>query len=792
METILQKLNIQISEKSGKSASVLIIKNPDGTPRWICNASVKNPIFLKFYLVSSLRSRLFATLLKIIFALGLQRILFEVHEIRYTLNENGLLFDPNDRNWALFTGTTGPNNKYLMYRETPVGNFYYKIATTSRSKVLIENEVSKTKMLETLNLTSFSFPLIEVVSENFVGFSDVSSKGNRMSQLTDKHKSALKELREKTSVTLVKDVLPVLKQTEEKLSFLESINDDRMPKGIVRKLRLLQKSIADKKVIVSLSHGDFTPWNMYVNDDGISIYDWELSDPLMPVGYDAFHFISQQGILVDRIPWSSIRNEINMQVSAELIGVSNNEWLHYLRLYLLINTVANLYLFAKQESWHLQVNWLIDTWNDAISDSLSSLHSSRELVIIDIFDLLYNKDYSSVKFPKSSPESLSEFSDIDLLVGKSNAKQLLKSLQHHPLVDHIKSSNKSFMNSSLLFLNDGSVLSIDFIWKFKRRSLELLNLNRVIFRSSADSFGVRHVKDVDLARYIGLFYGLNNAKVPAKYEDKMKCLSGEIDQMDEIIYSAYLKQDTSKLKYALLKRSFNKGLNRINNVVMYCIDTLRTFLSFNGLIITFSGVDGAGKSTIIDNLKLEIEKKIRRRVVVLRHRPSILPILSAWTKGKEQAEKDAAETLPRQGKNSNPVSSLIRFVYYYVDYLFGQFYIMMKHTVRGDIVLYDRYYFDFINDSKRSNINIPQSVANFGYRALLKPHLNFFLYADANVILMRKQELDKSTIIDLTNSYLKLFENLNKSSVERYISIKNNDLRSTLDIILNKTIAKVA
>jgi thymidylate kinase len=210
-------------------------------------------------------------------------------------------------------------------------------------------------------------------------------------------------------------------------------------------------------------------------------------------------------------------------------------------------------------------------------------------------------------------------------------------------------------------------------------------------------------------------------------------------------------------------------------------------MSTHGMVITFSGVDGAGKSTVIENLKQRIEKQLRKRVVVLRHRPSLLPILSAWTKGKAEAEKEAAAKLPRQGQNKSKISSLLRFVYYYSDYLIGQWYIMFKYVLRGYVVLYDRYYFDFINDSRRSNIELPSYITQFGYFLVKEPDLNFFLYAKPELILSRKMELEKNTIEELTTKYLTLFSKLNKNrSVQKYIPIENIELDTTLQTIMGK------
>jgi thymidylate kinase len=133
------------------------------------------------------------------------------------------------------------------------------------------------------------------------------------------------------------------------------------------------------------------------------------------------------------------------------------------------------------------------------------------------------------------------------------------------------------------------------------------------------------------------------------------------------------------------------------------------------------------------------------------------------------------------------LGSLLRFSYYYLDYIFGQFYVYFRYVRMGVIVLYDRYYFDFINDGKRSNINLPASLIKPGYKLLMKPHLNFFLYADPQAILARKQELSAEDITQLTKKYLMLFGELAKDCKNRYYSIENNDLGTTMSFIEDKT-----
>lgn len=89
-------------------------------------------------------------------------------------------------------------------------------------------------------------------------------------------------------------------------------------------------------------------------------------------------------------------------------------------------------------------------------------------------------------------------------------------------------------------------------------------------------------------------------------------------------------------------------------------------------LITFSGVDGSGRTTILREFTEVLREKYHLNVIELRHRPSILPILSSIKYGREEAELKTMEVLPRTGSNTSKLSSYIRLFYYLSDYLFGQ------------------------------------------------------------------------------------------------------------------------
>jgi len=799
MKSVFKYLNIELSDlqSNGENTSFLVINNTDGTPRWICNSNSKKPLFLKFYSVSSLKSRLFATAIKMIFFFRFHKLLFQNQKFSISkIDDNlGTIVDFSNNNWAIFTGTVGPNNKILIYEEGSKENYFYKLAHSPKAFTLIKGEETALKKIKSFNPTSFIYPKSEIIG-NVLKMEDLSFLKTRCPYLSNLHQDALSEIYKNSIVSLEFNSLPIFEEVKEKLLKIEKSSDLRLPKGLIRKLRLLFDDVENQIIDAAFCHGDFTPWNMYANNEKIAIYDWELSSPLMPIGFDAFHFIMQQGILVSRTPWKDIHKEIKNRISTELLSkwslLSKKSVNDYLKIYLLINTVSYLHLYAEQTKWHMQVFWLLDTWGQALSDSVQEKKSNRELMIMDLFDFLHQKEYVAIKFPNSLPDELSEYSDIDLAIEKSDLKPILHFVENHPFVISIHSIKKSFMDSVQIILSDYSLLSLDLIWKFKQKSLVMLDVSKIIENGFQNEFGVKLLNEIDLQRYIGVFYGLNHAKIPAKYQTSSLLVNSN-KPLDKILNRYYLdgKSPRKELVKVLKKEKQNRFLKRFSNLFNYYLDSFKQIIKSKGMIITFSGVDGAGKSTVIENVKHVIEKKLRKPVVVIRHRPSLLPILSAWTKGKAKAEQDAANTLPRQGGNKSSVSSFLRFAYYYSDYVFGQFYVKLKHVTKGKIVLYDRYYFDFINDSRRSNIQLSKTISNAGYKLLLKPDLNFFLYADPATILARKQELDRETIISLTEDYLMLFEKLDEKSKNRYFPIKNIILEDTVEKIISEVKKKL-
>ena len=92
----------------------------------------------------------------------------------------------------------------------------------------------------------------------------------------------------------------------------------------------------------------------------------------------------------------------------------------------------------------------------------------------------------------------------------------------------------------------------------------------------------------------------------------------------------------------------------------------------------------------------------------------------------------------------------------------------------------------FINDGRRSNIELPKWFTRPLYALIHKPKLNFFLFAAPEVIRQRKQELNIQQITRLNTGYEQLFDRFQKQfRTSEYVKVENTDLQRTISTIFN-------
>jgi len=728
-----------------------------------------------------------------------------IHAFKPLAVENLITVNAEEnREYAIFGGTPGPNRKIILAvaEHKRISNFF-KISLNNRSKGNIYNEYKTLRKLQSLHPNDFVIPEADLIDEQTIRVTNIKPVHfSRQSGFGRRQTEFLNQLYSSSHCSKHFKELRICNDTErwlQKIAIHPRLKTTPFAIELLDKLQSLHDRLANENPLIpaGINHGDFTRWNCYQDAKKIYVYDWELSHNEMPLLHDLFHFVIQGAVYSSNASAIEIQHLLRDAFERDDVKKMVQEFdidsaLH-LQCYLLHNASYYLDMYLDQQGLHKEASWLFKVWSNLLLDERGKLNrpSHRKQFMGSFFNFMSDKKYVLLKNTGKAIDDLSYTSDIDVLITKQDLSSIVQWVKADHHIQKLKCVRKSFMTTIQIFFSDNSFLSIDLLNAFQRKSIQYINAD-LLLKNVVVENGVKILPPEYDYLYIFFFYQINFSNVPEKYADHFKNINeSQEDDILEVLKEntgiaslsvpetfSFSKQMRNSI-FSFLKE--NNMLKRLFRQIRYLIDVITDFAQNRGVMLTFSGVDGAGKSTILQEVKEMLEKKYRKKVVVIRHRPSMLPILSAWKYGKEAAEQRCVDSLPRKGNNKSTLSSLLRFGYYYADYLLGQFIVYTKYILRGYIVLYDRYYFDFIVDGKRSNITINKGFIKSLYRLVYKPELNVFLYAQPDVILKRKKELSADDIMQLTTNYKYLFNQLGDGP--QYICIENIDKAETVNKI---------
>lgn len=172
--------------------------------------------------------------------------------------------------------------------------------------------------------------------------------------------------------------------------------------------------------------------------------------------------------------------------------------------------------------------------------------------------------------------------------------------------------------------------------------------------------------------------------------------------------------------------------------------------------ISINGVDGSGKSTIILTLKQHLNEQ-GYNVKIKRSRPLNWPILSSLKYGRQKAEIIASTQDHKTKTVTGKYKSFLKFLYYYTDYLLGGIYIHIILLKPKTVIIFDRYYFDYICDQSRFSLSLNINFVVYASKFIHIPDLNIYLRAPENKIFKHRVEQTSQQIRNASNLYQELF-----------------------------------
>lgn len=255
-----------------------------------------------------------------------------------------------------------------------------------------------------------------------------------------------------------------------------------------------------------------------------------------------------------------------------------------------------------------------------------------------------------------------------------------------------------------------------------------------------------------------------------KYRDSdiflktFKRLWGETTAKEIHILIAEKKWDEIQKRMGTLKRkAFVRGVfmpQTYSNVLRAMYYTLKRKIKPSGKVLAFCGLDGAGKTTILDEMNDMFIGLLKSKKVYYGYwRPYVIPEireLFGKKNSKDGVDKQAQKgitVLEPEKKPKGMAVSFVKLCYFWLDYMLANRKYGSIHE-RGGMVLFDRHYIDMAVHPQRFEMKLPKWIILAMYRLIPKADYTFFLYCTPEEILKRKEEFTAEEIKEMTDEYL--------------------------------------
>lgn len=182
--------------------------------------------------------------------------------------------------------------------------------------------------------------------------------------ITAEHVTFLVTLQRATGATRTLEGIASFREDRERFRALRETQDAAWSAPLARLEAAIEDHWRERPVPCALAHGDFTPWNLLVDDGRLRAFDWEYSRPEVPALHDLAHFVGQTGVLVRHHDGARILAEFESLRAGDARALfddarlSGEDACGLFALYLFHAAVYDAHLHTIERPSFAQVEWL--------------------------------------------------------------------------------------------------------------------------------------------------------------------------------------------------------------------------------------------------------------------------------------------------------------------------------------------------------------------------------------------------------------------------------------------------
>lgn len=270
------------------------------------------------------------------------------------------IFNSDNLEFSLFLGTPSPHQKttiQIFKKDRILG--YAKISDREGVTGLFSREDELLTYLHKAGIDDIPNSLFckKLKDGDTLFIQDTRKRGGNQSPRlwTEKHERFIQQLCAKTSRSIEFKKSDFYTSLTYLRDNLERIKDKNIRMTVSSSLEAILGEYGENRVTFSVYHADFTPWNMFMNDNRLFVFDWEYSSKTYPSGLDKYHFHIQQWIHVDHL---------NADIIFEKLCETG--WFESVSLRIYLTDIISRYLKREEETFSTSFIHSLNIWTNLL------------------------------------------------------------------------------------------------------------------------------------------------------------------------------------------------------------------------------------------------------------------------------------------------------------------------------------------------------------------------------------------------------------------------------------------
>lgn len=216
--------------------------------------------------------------------------------------------DGESKAFAYFTGTNSPHRKVAVQIMDRGGNLkgFAKLTRNPQVRPLLAHEAATLKYLKGLDLQAAYVPNVLFAGEHgdstlLVTDTLKTRQTSTSTQFSAAHRTFLQELAQKTATSTPVYAGDIAGEFRTRFNRIRPCLEETWCQRLDGALRVLEAQPVTQ-LPACLSHGDFTPWNTFMANGRLYVFDWEYAEQARPLSNDIIHFILNEPRLRSQQP----------------------------------------------------------------------------------------------------------------------------------------------------------------------------------------------------------------------------------------------------------------------------------------------------------------------------------------------------------------------------------------------------------------------------------------------------------------------------------------------------------